>query len=101
VIECVNNKRNVLGKVNLTEPLSFKKLGRTVNKVCCENLADPALFISFIKGIETIAEKTEGTANIDVSCTHILKTLCNVNHRIAGGNHIVNNDNVLALKARA
>ena len=97
VVKGVDYIRNVLAHINLGIPLALKKLGSSVNKVCGEDSGDDAVLVSLIHTVKTVAEETEGGKYEDALCALIFKLLRNVDNRIAGGDHIVNDNNVLAL----
>ena len=60
VVKCINNIRYILAHINLSVPISGKKLGSSVYKVCCEDLRNYALFIGLVHLIKSVTEKTKG-----------------------------------------
>ena len=95
VVKSVNYVCNVFTKVNLFVPLSFKKFGSSVNKVSSEYLGKYPFLVSLVHILKTVAEEAKGGKYENTICTLILELLSDVDYGIAGGNHIVNNNNVL------
>ena len=56
MVERVDYISAILGHINAHIPLSRQQLGGRINKICGENLADEAVGISLVKGLETVAE---------------------------------------------
>ena len=97
VVKSVNDVRNVLTHINLGIPLSGKKLRSSVNKVGGEDAIDETICMSIVEILKAVAEETKGCEYKDTLCTFVLKLLCDVNNRVTGGNHVVNDDNILTL----
>ena len=53
MVKSIYDVSNILTHINLGIPLSRKKLGSSVNKVGCEDLADSAVLVSLIDQIFT------------------------------------------------
>ena len=52
---------------------------------------------NLFKFLKTVAEKTEGREYENTICALVLELLCYIDNRISGGNHVVDDDNVLSL----
>lgn len=101
VVEGVHNVSAVFGKVNLAVPFSFKKLRHSVNEVGGEYFVEHSVCISLVKLFKSVAEETESSADENSVCLEFLKLGGNFNHRVARRDHIVNDDNILALDVGA
>ena len=95
VVEGIDDVCNVFAKVNLYIPLLLLKLFRTIDKVGGEYLVKVTLLVRLVDNFKTVAEKTEGNEYEYALSTFFLELRCDLNNRVAGGDHIVNDDNVL------
>ena len=98
VVEGVDDVGNVLAHTYLNVPGLVCKLGIVIDEVGGKDLVDDTFLISLIKALKTVGEEAEGSEVEDSLCAALLDLLCNVEERVAGGDHIVNDDNVLAGK---
>ena len=72
---------------------------RQVGEVGSDYPVEPAVFIGLVEGLKAIGEQSEGTADENTLCIHFLQLSGGIQHAFSGGNHIVNNDNVLSVNA--
>ena len=101
VVKSINDICNVLAHINLRVPLSCKELRLSVNKVGSEDSCKYAISVSLIDSLVAVAEETEGGEYEDSLSALVLKLLSNVKNGLAGGDHIINDDNILALNVSA
>ena len=69
----------------------------TVVQVGGDNLVNPAFLIVFIEFLETVCEQTVSSTDEDTLCFTFLDLLGNIEHTLSGRDHIVDDDNILAL----
>ena len=96
VVKGINDVGNVLAHTYFNVPGLVCKLGVVVDEVSGEDLINDAFLVSLIKALKTVCEKAEGSEVEYSLCAALLDLLCNVEERVARGDHIVNDDNVLA-----
>ena len=96
VVESIDDVGNVLAHTYLNIPRLGSKLGIVIDEVGGEDLIDDTFLVSLIEALKTVGKESEGGKVEDSLCTALLDLLCNVKERVAGGDHIVNDDNVLA-----
>ena len=75
------------------------KLRRLIGEVGGDYPVEPAVFIGLVEGLKAIGEQSEGTADENTLGIHFLQLSGGIQHAFSGGNHIVNNDNVLSVNA--
>ena len=75
--------------------ISWFKVSR--NTVGGEYTIERTVLICLVKHFQTVAEQTKGGANENAAGLQALQLGANFQHRLAGGNHIVYDNNVLAL----
>ena len=97
VIDRVDDERNVLAHIYLCIPRTRDGLGLAVVKVGRENLGDGAVFVGFVEIFKSVAEESERREHENAAGASFFKFGGNVDHTVSGGDHIVNNDDVLAL----
>ena len=101
VVECIDNVSNVLAEVNLLIPISCKKLRGSVYEVRGEYLCNNSLFVRFIHVLESVAEEAKRSEHENSVGALALKLLSNVDYGVSGGDHIVDNNYVLAFNIAA
>ena len=101
VVESVDNVGDVLGHIDLTVPGTGLELGHTVDKVGGEDLFNETLLVGFVEDLESFNKETEGDANEDAAGFSLFELLCNVDDGVAGGDHVVDDDHILALDVAA
>lgn len=72
-------------------------LRRLVGEICGDYPVEPAVFIRLVKGFQSVGEQAEGTADEDAFCIHFLQLTGGIKHAFTGGNHIIDDDNILAV----
>ena len=65
MVKCIDNVSNVLTHIAVDVPFLGQKLGRLVNKVRGKNSCNGTVFVSLIKTIEAVGEKSEGCEDED------------------------------------
>ena len=98
VVESVDDVGNVLAHINVNVPGLFQKTGTAVYQVGGKYLGDGTVSISLIELLKAIGEETKGGECEDSLSASLLELRANVQHGLAGGDHIVNDDNVLVVK---
>ena len=78
-----------------------EKLCRAVIQVGGDDLVRPAFLVVFIEFVQTVCEKTVGGADEYTACLALLQLAGNIQHTLAGGNHIIDDDHILAFHGGA
>ena len=97
MVDNINNTCKILAHICLYIVRSGQKLRDTVIQVSSDNLVDPALLIVSVKFIHALSKQTVSGADKYTVCVALFDLFGNIKHTFTGGDHIVNNDNVLAL----
>ena len=102
VIDEIDDHCSILAHISFLEPHSVLEFRGLVSEVGCDQLVKIALFIGLVKYVQSVCEQAKGRAEEDTLCVHVLLELSgSVQDGTAGGDHIVDNDRVLAVKVRA
>ena len=64
-------------------------------------MVDDAGIVLLAEALHTVCEETEGCADNDALAAAVFQILRGVHHALAGGNHIVDDQHILVLHARA
>ncbi len=96
MIQGINEQSNVFAHVAVDIIRTLQELRRLINQVGCKDLGNNTLLISLVEFVQTAGEKAECGENKDASCFARLQFLCNLQHTVARGNHIIHNDHVLS-----
>ena len=97
MVQCVDDVCDVLAHAAAPVPRTLEKTGGLIDEVRRENFCDDAVLISFVELGESIREETEGREYVNSAGLAFLKGAGNLEAAFAGGNHIVVDDQVLAL----
>ena len=73
MVEGIDDICNVLAHINLNVPLLGEQFGRTVDKVCGEDLVKDTVLICSIDFLKAIGEETEGFEDEDTLCALLLE----------------------------
>ena len=99
VIQSVDDIGHILTHIYLMVPLACQKFRRAVYQIGGEHLIDDALLECFIEDLQTVTEQTEGDEQEDAAGSLLLQLHGYVQDGLTGRDHIVNDDNILALDA--
>lgn len=99
MIQVIDNQRNILAHIHIDIIRTGQKLRSLVNEIRRQNPVNDTVLIVLIKLCKTVREETKGCTDEDFSCLSALEFLCDILHALAGRNHIVNDDDILALYA--
>ena len=97
MIDDVHNTCKIFAHISLYIVRSGEKLRNTVVQVCGDNLINPAFLIVSIKFIHALSKQTIGGADEYTVSVALLDLFGNIKHTLAGGDHVIDNDNVLTL----
>ena len=101
MIERINDVGNVFAHAAADVPGALQKLGRLINQVCSQNPVDQSIAVSLVKFLKTAGKQTEGREYKNTSGLALLQTSCDLEHTLTGGNHVIDDDHVLALNGGA
>ena len=101
VVEGIDDVGNVLAHAYLNVPLLLCQSGVVIDEVGGKDLIDDTVLVSLIEALKTVGKESEGGKSINSLRAALLDLLCNVEERVTGGDHIVNDDDVLAVKILA
>ena len=96
VVETVDNARKVFVHVGCLVIGTLEEIRRAVHEVCRNEFVEISLFVVFVEEVQTVGEQTERGADENAPCAPLAKLPADVEHAAAGGDHIVDNDHVLA-----
>ena len=97
MVQGINDKRKELAHVRRDKIRFVVQLRREIGQVRGDHFIDITLFIVFIKFIKTVREKTECGADEYPARIAFFYLSCNVQHASARGDHIVDDDHILAV----
>src|SRR5699024_1104951 len=95
MVERFNQKSDVLAHIYVNIIGLGKKLLRLINQICRQYPVYQSFLISLIKSLQTVGEQSEGRTHKDAACFAALQLCCNIDHTVAGRNHIINNNDIL------
>ena len=99
MVQRVDDVSEKLTHVTAVMPGPVKQLLRLIIQVGGINPVENTVFESFVEFVETVGEKTESREEEDALCAALLKSLCDLEGTVAGCDHIVDDDHVLAFYA--
>ena len=101
MVQSINDVSDVLTHIAVDVPFSLKQFRSLVDQVGGQYLIDDAVLISLGELVQTVGEETKSGEDEDLICLALLQSSGNFQHAFAGGDHIINDDHILALYAGA
>ena len=95
VVQGVHDVGDILGHIHGDVPLPMEQLRRAVDQVGGEDPVDFAPLVGGVELCQTLAEQAEGCEDEDAAGAHLFQLSGDVQHRLAGGDHVVGDDQVL------
>ncbi len=89
MIQRVDNIGNVFAHVTADIPFFVQELGLLIDQVCREDSVDQALFIRLIKLVQPGSKESKGRSGKDAVCLALFQVGGNLDHALAGGDHVV------------
>ena len=99
MVERVDEISEVFAHAAAHVPGALLEFGLLVDQVCCDDLVELAFRIGFIKFLDSISEESEGLADENSAGFSFLEGSGHFNNAVAGGEHIVDDDHILAFDA--
>ena len=95
LIACGDDISKELGHIRLDEPLSLKQLFGRVCEVGAYDRGKQALLVCVVEFLETFGEQRVGSGKEYLAAASLLELVAQLEHRIAGCDDIVCNEDVL------
>ena len=73
VVDSFNEVGNILGNINLVEPLSAEELRCPVGEVSTENAVDDAVLVGLVELVQTVCKDSVGSVCEDTACILLLE----------------------------
>ena len=96
MVDDIDNACKVFAHVCFYIVWLCEKLRNTVIQVGSDHFIDPSLFIVFIEFGKSICEKTISGAYKYTLCMTLLDLFCHIQHTLARGNHIIDDNYILS-----
>ena len=100
-VEGVNDIRDILAHIDLTVPFTGEKLRCTVDQVGGVDAVEQTFLVAGVELFKTCGEQTEGGEDEDLGSLLFLELIADIENRVAGCDHVVDNDDVLAFNGVA
>ena len=102
MVDEIDDHSGVLAHIRELEPLSVRQFRGLIGEVGRDQLVKISLLIGLVEDAESVCEQAESGAQKDALRVHILLELSGgIEDRAAGGDHIVDDDRVLAVEVCA
>ena len=99
MVQSINDVSNVLTHITVDIPLSLKQFRSLVDQVGGQNLVDNAVLVSLVELVQTVGEEAEGGEYEDLVGFYAPSEQRQLpKHAFTGGDHIIDNDHILALQ---
>ena len=99
VIQGVDDIGDVFAHIAVDVPLAAEKLRCLVDQIGGQDTMDQAVLICLVKSVKTGGEEAEGGEDKDLIGFALLEGACHFQNTLAGGDHIIYDDHILAFYA--
>ena len=96
MIQSIDDHCQIFAHIRLQIPGLSKKLGIAVVEIGGDYIVQIAFAIEIVKFIESVGEQSEGAADDDLGGFALLQFSGSVQHALAGGNHVIDDDDGLS-----
>ena len=96
VVQGINEQSNIFAHIAVYIIFFLQKLIRLVHQIGGEQSVEITSREGFVEFFHSICEESEGGAHEDLTCSFVLQKCGNFQHAVAGGDHVINNDHILA-----
>ncbi len=101
VVQSVDEQSDVLAHIAVYIIRAAQELRSLVYQVGGKELRHEAVLIGLVELSQAVGEQGEGAEDKDAVSAAALQFLHNLDHALAGGNHIVHDDHILALDRKS
>ena len=96
MVQGIDDQRDELGKVAALVPFPLQKARLLIGQVCRQDGIEQPLLVGLIELLQPVCEQSEGCTDEDPFCLALFQLLCNLNGAFAGGDHVIDDDDILA-----
>ena len=101
VVQVVDDQRDVLAEIGDRIIRALEEFRTKVGKVRRQDLVDVARFVGLVEFLKAVREQAEGRRAEDTAGAAELQLLCHLQHGAAGRDHVVDDQDVLAVQFAA